>query len=425
MKKVVKFLGALVLVMVAVMTLTACNGDEDVSEITIWAWDPNFNIRALNIAAEYYAHINPELSVNIVESAQGDIIQQLNTMLPSGTDIGLPNIVLIEDYRAQVFLQAFPGMFYAVAEYINPADFSPYKIPMTSLNGVQYGVPFDTGVSGFFVRTDVLEQAGFTVADVTNIDWNELIDIAIEVREVTGLPMLTVDPSDLAIVRQMLQTAGLWYTLEDGITPHIADNEGIAIAFEVFSRLITEGISLPVTDWGGFVGGFNSGDVWSVPTGNWITASVMNAPEQAGNWAVVPFPRMPGMPAVNATNLGGSSWYVLNINGRESAAEFLAATFGSSTDFYVSLLNEIGAMGTFMPAANAPEFSQHVDFFAGQQIYSYFQKWATQIPQVNFGLHTYAIEDILAIAMQEFLGGTDISTVLRNAQAQADSQLNR
>lgn len=426
MNKKIKLLSFFAIAMVALVGLVACNdGGGDSDEITVWAWDPNFNIRALDIAASTFADINPDITVNIVETAQDDVISQLNTMLPSGTDVGLPNIVLIEDYRAQVFLQAFPGMFYALDEYINPGDFSPYKIPMTSLEGRQYGVPFDTGVSGFFVRTDVLAQAGFSVDDVTNIDWNELIDIAIEVRDVTGLPMLTVDPSDLAIVRQMLQTAGLWYTLEDGITPHIADNEGIAIGFDVFARLINEGISLPVTDWGGFVGGFNSGDVWSVPTGNWITASVMNAEDQAGNWAVVPFPRMPGMPAVNATNLGGSSWYVLNIDGREAAAEFLAETFGSNTDFYVELLNEIGAMGTFMPATTAPEFAQEVEFFNGQRIFSDFAQWASEIPEVNFGMHTYAIEDILAVAMQDFLGGQDIQTVLDAAQAQADSQLNQ
>ena len=39
----------------------------------------------------------------IVENAQEDIVQKLNTALGSGTTKGLPNIVLIEDYRAQSF----------------------------------------------------------------------------------------------------------------------------------------------------------------------------------------------------------------------------------------------------------------------------------------------------------------------------------
>ena len=47
-----------------------------------------------------------------------------------------------------------------------------------------------------------------------------------------------------------------------------------------------------------------------------------------------PIPRLNLDGAVNASNLGGSSWYVLNIDGKENAAQFLADTFGSNVDFY-------------------------------------------------------------------------------------------
>lgn len=412
--------------------LAACSNDEPATnnnesgaqEITAWAWDPNFNIRALNIARDTFADINPDISVEIVENAQDSIIQQMNVMLSSGTTTGLPHVVLIEDYRAQIFLQAFPDAFYALDEYINPADFAPYKIPMTSLDGRQYGVPFDTGVTGFYVRTDLLAEAGLSPEDLADLDWNEVIDIAHQVKEATGLPMLTIDPSDLGLIRTMIQTAGSWYTLEDGVTPHIENNEELATAFEIFKRLIQEGISMPVTDWGQFVGAFNNGDVWSVPTGNWITSSVMNAEDQSGNWAVVSTPRLPGTAhSVNASNLGGSSWYVLNIDGREAAAEFLAATFGSNVEFYSTLMEEIGAMGTFIPALASDTFNREVEFFGGQRVFSDFAQWTQEIPQVNFGLHTYAIEDILAVAMQQYLNGQDLAQVLADAQAQADSSL--
>ena len=76
-------------------------------EINVWAWDPNFNIKALNIAKEYYAKENPDLNVTIEENAQDDIIQKLNTAMSAGVTDSLPNIVLIEDYRAQSFLTAY------------------------------------------------------------------------------------------------------------------------------------------------------------------------------------------------------------------------------------------------------------------------------------------------------------------------------
>lgn len=40
-----------------------------------------------------------------------------------------------------------------------------------------YGVPFDSGATGFYYRTDYLEQAGYSTADLEDITWNEFIEI--------------------------------------------------------------------------------------------------------------------------------------------------------------------------------------------------------------------------------------------------------
>ena len=424
------------LVVMSVFALGACssnNGVEDSEQagsgdgITAWAWDPNFNIRALEIARETYEgqQSDSTTSIEIVENAQDDMIQSLNIMLSSGSTNGLPNIVLIEDYRAQSFLQAYPDMFYEITDYMNVNDFAPYKIPMTSLEGRQYGLPFDTGVTGFYIREDYLTEAGYSLEDITDVDWHTLIDVAVGVQEATGKQLLTLDPNDLGIIRSMIQTAGSWYTLEDGITPNLENNEELAVAFEVYKRLLDENLVLPVTDWGQFVGAFNNGDVISVPTGNWITPSVMAADSQSGKWAVIPQPSLPGVDhSVNASNLGGSSWYVLNIDGKEAAAEFLGETFGSNNDFYQRLLEEIGAMGTYLPALGGEAYQIEVDFFGGQQIYNDFAQWTEEIPEVNYGLHTYLIEDILTVAMQDYLNGQELSQVLAAAQSQAESQIN-
>src|SRR4051794_36452810 len=80
-------------------------------KVTIWAWDPNFNIAVLKVAAANYKKVNPGVEVNIVNMAKADIEQKLNTVLGAGSSAGLPDIVLTEDYNAQKFLQAYPGSF--------------------------------------------------------------------------------------------------------------------------------------------------------------------------------------------------------------------------------------------------------------------------------------------------------------------------
>ncbi|MES8790480.1 ABC transporter substrate-binding protein, partial [Cutibacterium acnes] len=116
--------------------------------ITVWAWDPKFNIAAMKIAEKYYKESNSDFKLNIIENSQDDIVQKLNTGLSSGTTKGMPNIVLIEDYRAQSFLQAYPDAFFDISDYINTDDFAQYKISSSSYDGKQYGLPFDTGVTG-------------------------------------------------------------------------------------------------------------------------------------------------------------------------------------------------------------------------------------------------------------------------------------
>lgn len=403
-------------------TPSGSNGSKQ--EITVWAWDKVFNIGAMEFAKKVYAEKNADLTVNLVENAQNDIIQRLNAGLNSGTTKSLPNIVLIEDYRAQSFLQAYPDAFFALDEFINPSDFADYKIGPTSFNGKQYGVPFDSGVAGLYVRTDYLQEAGYSVDDLQDITWDQYIEIGKAVKEKTGHDMLTQDPNDLGLIRMMIQSAGSWYLKEDGKTPYLKDNAALADALETYKKLMDAGIVKVISDWSQFVGAFNSGDVASIPTGNWITASVKAEAEQSGKWAIVPLPTLANTESsVHASNLGGSSWYVLNVDGKEAAAEFLKETFGSNADFYQTLVTEIGAIGTLKAAAEGEAYSAPDEFFGGQTTISDFASWTEQIPNVNYGMHTYAIEDIMVVEVQNYMNGADLQTVLGNAQTQAESQI--
>ncbi|WP_042357215.1 ABC transporter substrate-binding protein [Bacillus rubiinfantis] len=424
----------LALLLVSILVLSACSSgskdkdtsskEKDTKEITVLAWDPNFNIKAMNLAKDAYKSENPDLNIKIIENAQADIVQKLNTNLSSGTTKGLPNIVLIEDYRAQSFLQAYPDMFYDLSKSFNADDFAAYKMAPTSIDGKHYGLPFDTGVTGLYIRTDYLEKAGYKLDDVKDIDWDKYIEIGKKIKAVTGKQMLTQDPKDLGLIRMMVQSSGSWYLKEDGKTPDIANNAALKEAFKTYKAMMDADIVKPVSDWSQFVAGFNSGDVATVPTGNWITPSVKAEASQSGKWAVVSMPKQSGVEgSVNASNLGGSSWYVLNIPGKEKAAEFLAKTFGSNADFYQTLNKEMGAIGTYKPASEGEQYKAADEFFGGQNVTADFAKWTEQIPQVNYGLHTYAIEDILAVSMQDYLKGKDLDKVLEDAQKQAEDQI--
>ena len=398
----------------------------DVDAIRIWAWDPNFNLAALEIANDFFHAIHPDVEVIIEENSQADITQQMNIAFAAGTMVGMPNIVLIENYRAQIFLQPFNDLFYPLDNYINPDDFTQYLIPATSYGGVQFGVPFDTGSMGWFVRTDILDQAGFTTDDLWEIDWREAIEIGEQVLEQTGIAMFSHDLSSInGFVRANMMASGIWYTEEDGNTININNNIHITRAFELFRDMVETGLIINHSDWAGYLANFNNGNVWSVPQAVWITPSITLASEQSGNWAVVPYPSMPGVPNPgNASSHGGSSWYVLNIPGKEVSAEYLAVSFGGSVEFHERLITEVGALSVFVPFFDSPVLQEGVGFFGGQPIFQYFTQWANQIPRFQPGIHTYLVNDILNVAGVEVLQeGRDIQDALDAAQHHADTQI--
>lgn len=399
-------------------------GTTEAKEVTVWAWDPNFNIAAFNLAEEFYQQDNPDFKLNVVENAQADIVQKLNTSLSSGTTKGLPNIVLIEDYRAKSFLEAYPDAFFPLTDFMDAAQFMPYKIEATSVDGVNYAVPFDTGVTGMYLRKSIIEKAGLTVKDFENITWEEYNTLGKVVKEKTGIPMFSNDMNDLGLLRVMMQSSGAWYSGEDGSTPMFTNNPALEQGFEDLKTMYDSGVMITHNGWDQFLANFNGGKVASILTGNWITPSVTAEADQADDWAIVPIPRQANVSgATNASNLGGSSIYVLNVDGKEEAAKFVSETFGKSVPFYGELIGKIGAIGSYSPAAESEAYQEKVPFFGDQEIYADFMAWADEIPAVNFGKNTYAYEDLATVALQEYLNGGDLAKVLSNTQKTAETQV--
>lgn len=403
---------------------TKAPADGGKKKLVIWAWDGTFNIVAANEAKAIYQKENKDVDVEVVEMAQNDIVQKLNTNLSANSTEGLPNIVLVEDYRAQNFLNSYPDAFKDISGKVNNSDFMDYKIKSNSLNGKLYGLPFDSGVTALFYRTDLIEQAGYKKEDMNNLTWDKFIEIGKAVKAKTGKQMLTLDPSDLGLIRVMLQSAGKWYVKDDGKTVDLADNQALKESIKTWKALMDSGIVKPITGWDNFVGAFQKGDVASVPTGCWISSSVMKAQDQSGKWAVTAIPRLSTVSSsVNASNLGGSSWYVLNkVGDSDLAADFLAKTFGSSKDLMNTLSQKINLVSTLKAASSTDNYNKAVDFYGGQKVLQDFATWSSKIPSVNYGTSTYNIEDILSGAVQNIVSkNADMDASLKDAQKQAEA----
>ncbi len=402
---------------------TSAPASSNKQKITVWAWDPNFNIAIMQNAADRYTKINPDVEFDIVEMAKADVEQKLHTTLASKTTEGLPDIVLIEDYNSQKYLQSYPGSFADLTNSFDYSKFAPYKVSLMTLENKVYGVPFDSGVSALFYRSDILEEAGYKKEDLQDVTWNRLIEIGKDVKSKTGKAILGFEKSDGGLMRIMLQSAGTWYFDESG-KADLANNDILKQAMQTYKDIVDADIIIPTSGWDEWVSAFNKGDTASVATGVWILGSIKAASDQSGKWTVAPTPKLDDAKSVNASNLGGSSWYILeNGKNKDAAIKFMQEIFAKDVDFYQDILTKNGAVGTFLPAQEGAAYTAEDPFFGGQKIFQDISGYMKNIPAINYGMYTYEADAAIMGQINDFVGGKSLDECLKNAQTQLDSQI--
>ena len=235
LKKVLAFVlaGTMVVSMASVLTAGAAS-DED-NKLTVWTWDPNFNIYAINKAAEIYAKDHEGFTVEVTEIQSDDIESKITTAVNAGDLSTLPDIFLMQDNSFQKYVTFYPDVFTDLTDSgIDFSQFSSAKVAYSTLDGKNYGVPFDNGAVVNCLRTDLIEQAGYTVDDFTDITWSDYMEKAKVVLEKTGLPMLTAQAGSPDVIMMMLQSCGASLFNEDG-TGNIAENDVLKKCVEVYA----------------------------------------------------------------------------------------------------------------------------------------------------------------------------------------------
>ena len=392
-------------------------------EVTVWCWDPNFNVAIMKEAAARYTAKHPQTTFNIVDFAKADVEQKLQTALSSGTADALPDIVLIEDYGAQKYLQSFPGAFAQLSGKVDHSGFAPYKVELMTLDGAVYGMPFDSGVTGLYYRKDYLEQAGFKPADMQDLTWDRFIEIGKEVEAKTGKKMLGLDINDAGFVRILMQSAGGWYFDKDG-NLSIENNAALKAALETEQKILQAGIYKPAAGWTEWVNTFTSGDVATVTTGVWITGTVKAQADQSGKWGVAPIPKLNVEGATNASNLGGSSWYVTESSAeKDEAIDFLNEIYAKDVDFYQKILTERGAVGSLLAARTGAAYGEADAFFGGETVWQSFADWLAKVPAVNYGIFTNEVDTAVTAHLPSLGKGAPIDEVLKAIDSQAQGQI--
>jgi len=400
------------------MLVVALSGIASAVEITVWCWDPLFNIYAMQEAAKIYSKINPDVTINIVETPWDDVQTKLTTAVMAGQLNTLPDILLMQDNALQKNVTNYPGIFYDLTDSgIDFTKFADFKVNHTVVDGRNYGVPFDNGAAITALRVDILEQAGYTIEDFTDITWSRFIEIGKDVLAKTGYPLLSAVSESPDHIMVCLQSAGSWM-FDDKGNVFIANNEVLKETVEIYVELVKSGVLVQVADWEQYIGTINRGTVAGTINGCWIIGTIVAQPEQEGKWRITNIPRLDKAPnATNYSNQGGSSWMVLaNSPNKDIAVDFLKHTFAGSVELYETILPSSGALATYLPAGDSDVYNEPHPFFGGQTIYADITEFAEKVPKITYGVYNYEARDAVAMAISQVLQGRDIESALREAE---------
>ena len=395
-------------------TEAEASGDETLS---VWCWDPNFNVYAMKQAEKLYQKDHPNFKLDIQEKVYNDIETALITAAEANDYSTLPDIFLMQDYSFHKNATNYPGIFTELTDSgIDFSQFSAGKLADSTVDGKNYGVPFDNGATIMAIRRDMVEAAGLTVEDFKDTTWSDFMEKAKKVVDANNVPMLTSSGGS-EIVIEMLQSAGASPMVDGKVD--LVGNKALKAAIETYETLIKDGIMVDYTDWDQYIASMNKGTAAGVIQGCWIMSSIQAAEDQSGKWAIVNMPKFDDVEgATNYANCGGASWAVSsNCKNTDLAYDFIKTTFGGSVELYDDLLPNAGAIASYLPAAESPVYNENSDFYGGQAVYKDIVEFAGQVPGIDYGAYYSDIRSALTDAITNVVqNGADIDTEIKNAQ---------
>lgn len=393
--------------------------------LTVWCWDEAFNLPAMATAEKYYKEAGHDnFKLNIVNVIEEDIQTRLSTAFSAGVTDELPDIVLMGDSWANMYLTNFPGCYVDLTDEIDFSEFAPYKVSCFTVDGRVYGVPFDSGSAGLFYRTDILEEAGFQPSDLEDITLWDLLEIAKVIREKTGKYGFTFDPSNGAAFTWMdsyMQASGEWFYDSDDPEENadFANNKVMREVAEFLKEAWNNDLvyRTDTRDSSG-IGAIQAGDVAFVLNAIWYAPSLMAAEDASGLWSYTNIPSLTTVETSKYTNIGGSSWVILDAcKNKELAVDFMKTIWAGNTEFYDEILLGQSAVATWLPATTSDVYQTPVEFFGGKTMYSDFASWGEFIPSVDYGTNTWTVNNAVGACLMDYFDDVvDLDGLMENIQ---------
>lgn len=337
-------------------------------EITIWSW--NIAASSLKATVEGFNKLYPDVTVTVEDLGNQQVFDKSLAGCAAGGE-GLPDIVSIENFEAEIYWNQFPDCFVDLKTlgYTDEiaSGFPDFKRTELEVGDVAYAMPWDSGPVAMFYRRDFYENAGVDPESIKT--WDDFIAAGKKIQEAN--PGVVMTQGDLAgdseWFRMLANEQGCGYFSLDGESITINQPACVA-AMEKVKEMVDAGI-IGAADWGGKIAANNAGTVATQMYGGWYEGTIRSeSPDLAGKWGVY---QMPSLTAdgPRAANLGGSSLAITNVSdNKEAAWAYVNYTLGTN-EGQVTMLKEYGLVPSLVSSLEDPYVQQPQPYWGGQPVW--------------------------------------------------------
>ncbi|ACS60867.1 extracellular solute-binding protein family 1 (plasmid) [Rhizobium leguminosarum bv. trifolii WSM1325] len=353
----------------AVAVLASGSAYAQSANLTIWSW--NVAASALKSTLPGFNKQFPDIKITVEDLGNSQVFDKTLAACAAGGD-GLPDIVSIENFEAEIFWSRFPDCFANLKELGYTADiqakFPDFKRTELEVGDVAYAMPWDSGPVAVFYRRDLYEKAGVDPSTIST--WDDFIAAGKKISAANpGVVMAQADfNGDSEWFRMIANEQGCGYYSTDG--QNITINQPACVATLQKVKEMKDAGTLTAANWEEKIQADTAGKAASQLYGGWYEGTVRStSPDLKGKWGVY---RMPSLTAdgPHAANLGGSSLAISATSANKEAAwKFVNYALGTD-EGQITMLKEFGLVPSLLSAEKDPFVNEPQPYWGGQKVWA-------------------------------------------------------
>ncbi|OHV26033.1 extracellular solute-binding protein [Rhizobium sp. RMa-01] len=353
----------------AVALLASGSAFAEQANLTIWSW--NVAASALKSTLPGFNKQFPDIKITVEDLGNSQVFDKTLAACAAGGD-GLPDIVSIENFEAEIFWSRFPDCFANLKELgYTPeiqAKFPDFKRTELEVGDVAYAMPWDSGPVAVFYRRDMYEKAGVDPSTIST--WDDFIAAGTKISAANpGVVMAQADfNGDSEWFRMIANEQGCGYYSTDG--QNITINQPACVASLQKVKEMKDAGTLTAANWDEKIQANTAGKAASQLYGGWYEGTVRStSPDLKGKWGVY---KMPSLTAdgPHAANLGGSSLAISATSANKEAAwKFVNYALGTN-EGQITMLKEFGLVPSLLSAEKDPFISEPQPYWGGQKVWA-------------------------------------------------------